>query len=85
MAVSKIPMEFANGSDMQSGDANNLITTGVWSISSASVANTPTGYGLLAVYKTPMYVYQVYYRPDKIYVRRYSGSTWTEWKFIDLS
>ena len=92
MAVSKIPMEcdplftiFANGSSIASGDANNLRTTGAWSITSSDVANIPIGYGVLTVYKTPDYMMQVYYRPDRIYVRRLAGSSWTEWKSVALS
>jgi hypothetical protein len=75
---------FANGSSIDSGDADNLQTTGSWSITSPNVANIPLGYGVLVVYKTPNYVMQIYYRPDRIYVRRYAGS-WSEWKSVALS
>lgn len=67
----------------QNADGNTFTQTGCYSIGSAS-ANFPLGYGVLLVLKTA-YIMQVYFRPDHIYVRRYDGANWGDWKGIALT
>lgn len=71
---------------------DNFIENGIYQIySGANVTNAPTGigYGMLLVFKTKFYLFQIAMevRPDKIAVklRTNSGPAWSEWKSVTLT
>lgn len=64
---------------------DNILTSGIYYLDGYPT-NTPPGdgYGILTVFNAGARTLQVYYRPTKIYVRRYIG-TWESWKSVTLT
>lgn len=71
---------------------DNFIENGIYQIySGANVTNAPTGigYGMLLVFKTKFYLFQMAMdvRPSNISVklRTNSGPAWSDWKSVTLT
>ena len=71
---------------------DNFIENGIYQIySGANVTNAPTGigYGMLLVFKTKFYLFQIAMdvRPSNISVklRTNSGPAWSDWKSVTLT
>ena len=71
---------------------DNFINNGIYQIySGANVTNAPTGigYGMLLVFKTKFYLFQIAMdvRPSNISVklRTNSGPAWSDWKSVTLT
>lgn len=71
---------------------DNFIENGIYQIySGANVTNAPTGiaYGMLLVFKTQFYLFQIAMdvRPSNMTVklRTNSGPAWSEWKSVTLT
>ena len=71
---------------------DNFIKNGIYQIySGANVTNAPTGigYGMLLVFKTKFYLFQIAMdvRPGNISVklRTNSGPAWSDWKSVTLT
>lgn len=74
----------ANGNSYVTGNADNYKDTGFYTVASAPT-NIPEGYGVLLVFKTGDFVEQVYFRPSKMYARRFSSGSWSSWASVSLS
>lgn len=66
---------------------DNIVTSGIYYLDGnpTNIPSSGEGYGILTVFNISSYItLQVYYRPSKIYVRRYRGS-WDPWKSVALT
>ena len=74
----------ANGNPYVTGNANDYMDTGFYTVAAAPT-NIPEGYGVLLVFKTGDFVEQLYFRPSKLYARRYATGSWSAWASVSLS
>lgn len=70
------------------GDLNLLITAGTYQVSSDDTTHYPsdmTGIGNLLVIETFLVHQVLFLGNSKIYLRRYYGGSWSDWKKTELT
>lgn len=75
------------GSITASNDFNTYITTGIYLYGGGASTNKPPHYGVIAIFRVDVYVYQLCladgYLDSRISYN--SGSSWTAWKTVSLA
>lgn len=83
-ASDKSAINRMKGAGTAGTNANNYTDTGFYTVA-ASFTNIPEGYGCLLVFNCSTFVEQIYLRPNKLYARRFDGSSWGSWASVALS